>query len=103
MTKLEALADSVIFSFVQTTRAGFFRAETDWGFKLAQDDYESSKPRWGRVDEVGPDVKFVKTGDYILIEPLKWTFSVEFQDREYWRTIEPNILATSDTKPTDLI
>lgn len=103
MTTLEALTDSVIFSFVQTTRAGFFRAETDWGFKIAEDDYDSAKPRWGLVNEVGADVKFVKKGDYVLIEPLKWTFSVEFEGQKYWRTIESNILGTSDTEPDNLI
>lgn len=103
MSKLEALTDSVIFTFVQTTRDGFFRGETEWGFKMASDDIDSQKPRWGKVEYVGPDVKHVAEGDYILIEPLKWTFSVEFESQKYWRTLEPHIMGTTDTEPTDLI
>lgn len=103
MSQIRALTDSVIFSFAQTTRAGYFRSETEWGFKFAADDHATDKPRWGLVEFVGPDVKYVQPGDYILIEPLKWTLSVDFKDKQYWRTLESFIMLKSDEKPKDLI
>ena len=103
MSELKPLKDSVIFTFVQTTRDGYFRAETDCGFKLAGSDYASDKARWGLVEKIGPDVKQIKVGEYILIEPLKWTTAVEHDGKKYWRTAEPHVMGTTTQKPTDII
>jgi chemotaxis signal transduction protein len=55
-------------------------------------------PRWGLAISVGPDTIEVKDGDYILVEPGKWTtgFHVD-QDTRIWKTDEDHIIATSDT------
>lgn len=103
MSELKPLKDSVVFTFVQTTRDGYFRNETSWGFKIAGSDYDSSKARWGQVEAIGPDCKIVKVGDYVLIEPLKWTTAVKHEDVKYWRTAEPHVMLVSDSRPTDII
>ncbi len=100
---LKPIKDSILFTFVQTTRDGYFRQETNWGFKLAGSDYDSTKSRWGQVEVVGPDCEFVKVGDYILIEPLKWTTAVEHEDKKYWRTAEAHVELISDERPTDIL
>jgi co-chaperonin GroES (HSP10) len=55
-------------------------------------DENSQKPRWGKVFAVGPDVKDVKEGDYILIAPLRWTLGFKFDNIELSKTIEKEIL-----------
>jgi hypothetical protein len=103
MSELKPIKDSILFTFVQTTRDGYFRNETDWGFKIAGSDYDSSKARWGLAEIVGPDCKYVKPGDYIMIEPLKWTTAVEHEGKKYWRTAEAHVELTSDKRPSDII
>jgi len=101
--QLNPLKDSVLFTFVQTTRDGYFRKETDWGFKIAGNDYDSSTARWGVAEVIGPDVKHITPGDYILIEPLKWTTAVEVDGKKYWRTAEAYVMGTSTSRPSDII
>lgn len=100
---LKPIKDSILFTFVQTTRDGFFRQETSWGFKIAGADYDASKARWGQVEVVGPDCKHVKAGDYILIENLKWTSAIEHDGKKYWRTAEPHVELVSDERPRDIL
>lgn len=100
---LKPLKDSVLFTFVQAHRQGFFRQETSWGFQIAGTDHDAGKSRWGLVEHVGPDCRVVKPGDYILIEPLKWTTAVEHEGKKYWRTAEPHIELVSETRPTDIL
>lgn len=103
MSDIKPLKDSILFTFVQTTRDGYFRVETDWGFKLSGSDYATDKARWGLVEKIGPMVKHVKVGDYVLIEPLKWTTAVEFEGKKFWRTAEPHILGVQEAKPEAII
>lgn len=103
MSELKPLKNSVLFSFVQTTRDGYFRNETNWGFAIAGSDYDSTKARWGLVEKIGPDVSRVNVGDYIFIEPLKWTTAIDHEGKQYWRTAEPHIMLTSDTRPSDIM
>jgi hypothetical protein len=53
---------------------------------------------------VGPDVKDVKEGDYILIAPLRWTLGFKFDNIELSKTIEKEILMVADnvTDESDL-
>lgn len=97
------LRDSISFTFAQTTRDGFFRQETDWGFKISGTDYDATKERWGLVKDVGPDVVHVKVGQYILIEPLKWTTGLDIPGGEIWRTKESFVVATTTEKPENLL
>lgn len=101
--EITPLRDSIIFAFVQTVRDGYFRNETNWGFKIAGADYDAGKNRWGIVEKVGPDVTKVAVGDYILIENLKWTTALEINDKSLWRTAEPHVILKTDVKPSDII
>lgn len=97
------IRDSIIFEFAQVTRNGFFRNETDWGFMIAGEDYDAQKPRWGKVENIGPDVKNVSVGDYILIEPMKWTTSSEVDGKPLWRTAESQVMLVTGSKPKDIL
>ena len=48
--EVQPLRDSILFTFVQVTRDGFFKNETSWGFEIAGTDYDASKHRWGLVE-----------------------------------------------------
>lgn len=103
MSSINPLKDSVIFTFLQGTRHGHFKRETDWGFEVAGTDMDTSKDRWGKVKLVGPDVKYVKPDDYILVESTKWTTGVEVEGETMWRTKEEFIMLTSDEVPQGLV
>lgn len=99
----DLLKDSIAFTFVQATRDGHFKRETEWGFAIAGTDDDTSKARWGQVEHVGPDVKYVKPGDFILIESTKWTTSVEVDAKKFWRTLEPFVMLVSEERPADVL
>lgn len=101
--ELKPIKDSILFTFLQNSRNGYFRNETSWGFKISGEDFDTSKPRWGIAKVVGPDCKDVKVGDYIMIEPLKWTTALEHEDEKFWRTAEEFVMATTDSKPEEVI
>ncbi len=94
------MQDSVLFEFVQATKNGYFRHETNWGFTMDNiADYDMGKSRWGLVKDIGPDVTEIKVGDYILIEAGKWTNAVEVNGQKLWRTKESFVEGTTDQPP----
>ena len=103
---IKPLNDSVIFQFLDTITGGSFATKTKSGSILTNKntDENSQKPRWGKVFAVGPDVKDVKEGDYILIAPLRWTLGFKFDNIELSKTIEKEILMVADnvTDESDL-
>lgn len=103
MMSYNLLGKSIAFTFCQTSRDGYFRNETEWGFSLVGNDFDAGKPRWGKVVKLGPDVTEVAVDDYILIEPLKWTTAVEFDGLKLWRTSEDFVAIVSTEKPKDIM
>lgn len=103
MSKISPIKDSILFEFCQTTKNGYFRNETQWGFELTGVDFDAAKARWGVAKHVGPDCKDVKVGDFIMIDALKWTTALEFGSEKLWRTAEEHVMLTSDTKPEEVI
>ena len=103
---IKPLNDSVIFQILDTITGGSFATKTKSGIILTNKntDENSQKPRWGKVFAVGPDVKDVKEGDYILIAPLRWTLGFKFDNIELSKTIEKEILMVADnvTDESDL-
>lgn len=96
--KLAPLNDSIIFEFIDDIRDGMFATKTQSGIILTNKDVTDSgqSPRWGLVDGVGPDVKDIKEGDYILIAPLRWTPSFVFETRRFAKTIEDEVLLVTN-------
>ncbi|QDJ96419.1 hypothetical protein Xoosp13_233 [Xanthomonas phage Xoo-sp13] len=103
MTEYTLLKKSIAFDFCQATRDGFFRNETEWGFTLAGNDFDANKARWGRAVKIGPEVTEVAVGDYILIDPLKWTLAVDVDGKKLWRTDESYVALVTSEKPKDIM
>lgn len=78
---------------------------------IVKSNHKSSEgivPRWFRVFEIGPDVKSVKTGDWVLVKHGRWSdpFTVTDDrleaDEKIWKVELESILAVSDSKPNDV-
>jgi co-chaperonin GroES (HSP10) len=77
------------------------------GLILPDDDMKSSgiRPRWAQVYAIGPDVKDVEVGQYIMIAHGRWSRGQTIEDDEgekVIRKVDPNdILLISDEKVND--
>ena len=95
---IEAIKNHIIFKFVEDVTQSRFVNSSEAGFIISSlDGNQTLYPRWGEVISAGPEATEVKAGDFILIEPCKWTlgYYVEKTDR-IWKTDEDCIIATSD-------
>ena len=64
------------------------------------------RARWGQVWAIGPDVKDLDVGQWILIEHGRWTermtIETEQETVEVWQVEYPkSVLMSSDQKPKD--
>lgn len=82
----------------QTTRAGIILKST-----IGKE--EGTVPRWFKVFDVGPDIDWLKPGEWVYVEYGRWTegFNVKDDrldpDQKLWK-LDPNgCLATADEKP----
>jgi co-chaperonin GroES (HSP10) len=77
------------------------------GLIIPDDDMKSSgiRPRWAQVYAVGPEVKDIKVGQYIMIAHGRWSRGQTIEDEDGEKTIrkiDPNdILLVSDEKVND--
>lgn len=98
MLNIIAQADHIIFRFNEDIQSGRFVNSTSSGILVSSVDVnQSNLPRWAIACYVGPEVKDVRVGDFVLIEPGKWTNGFYVDDIRYWKTDEANIMAISDT------
>ena len=96
--KIEAIQNHIIFEFLdKVNSAGMFeREKTEGGIELLKSvDDSASVARWARIVSLGPECnkELQASNCEILIEHLKWTAGVEFNNRKVWRTDESNVLA----------
>jgi hypothetical protein len=103
MSKIRALGDSVLFTFVDESKGGMFKPNLSKTILVATpliDDQNT--PRWGKVEAVGPKVveKDIQPGKYILVDALQWTLGATIPDsdpeQKIWRTNEKSIALISD-------
>lgn len=100
MSKLRPVLDHILFQFQDelVTSQGIkqFNERTSWGFDLrANFDVNLNSPRWVKVVAVGPDVKDpdIVAGAVVLVEALKWTEGMKFEEQEYWMTKEDHVIS----------
>jgi co-chaperonin GroES (HSP10) len=100
--KLKALGDTVIVSdmeFDQRISAG--------GIVILNDDMKNSgiRPRWGKVYAIGPEQKFIKVGQYVMVAHGRWTRGLKIEDETGEKTIRKvdtnDILLVSDEPVND--
>ena len=77
------------------------------GLIMLDDDMKSQgiRPRWAQVYAVGPDVRDVQVGQYIMIAHGRWSRGIAIEDTDGEKTIrkvDPNdILLVSDEPVND--
>jgi hypothetical protein len=97
MTQIQAIENNIIFQFVEDVTQTRFVNSSEAGFLInSNDGNQTLMPRWGKALHVGPEVLEVKAGDFILIEPGKWTFSFRVDGGRYWKTDESKVIGVSD-------
>jgi len=95
---IEAINNNIIFTFVEDVTQTRFVNSSEAGFIISSlDGNQTLYPRWGKVISAGPDVTEIKDGDYILIEPGKWT-TAYYVDKvtRIWKTDADCVIAVSD-------
>lgn len=94
---LMPLNDSVFFEFLDDVSVGRFTNRNQGAIILTNknDSDQSNLPRWGKVLKVGRDVGSIEINEYILIEPLQWSFPVVWEGQKFWSTKESNVLAVT--------
>jgi co-chaperonin GroES (HSP10) len=93
--KVEAIANHIIFQFVDEIVGGQFRTTSESGIIVELGNHESSsgRGRWGKVLSKGPRVSDqVKEGEYVFIEKLMWTAHVTLNKEKLWMTTEEKVL-----------
>ena len=100
-SNIEAFRNYVIFTFVENIYDGRFVNQTSGQIVLTSGDLaQTTYPRWGKTTNVGPDVVGISVGDYVLIEPGKWTAHFHVDGKQYWKTDDEKVIVVSDEPGT---
>jgi co-chaperonin GroES (HSP10) len=100
--KLVPLNDTIIVSDME-----FTERISNGGIILMNDDMKSAgiRPRWAKVYAIGPKVKDIEVGQYIMIAHGRWTRGITIDTPEGEKVIRKvdnnDILLVSDEKPND--
>jgi hypothetical protein len=82
----------------QTTESGII-------IKSTMGKEEGVVPRWFKVFEVGPDIDWLQSGEWVLVEFGRWTEGFTVKDdrleegTKLWKVDPTGCLATSSEKP----
>ena len=62
------------------------------------------RPRWMQVYSVGPKVKDIRDGQWVMVEHGRWTHGMTIRDDDgkeltLWAAEEESVLLVSDTQP----
>ncbi len=100
--KLIPLNDTIIVSDME-----FSERISNGGIITMNDDMKSAgiRPRWAKVYAIGPKVKDIEVGQYIMIAHGRWTRGITIDTPEGEKVIRKvdnnDILLVSDEKPND--
>ncbi len=94
---IRAIRNHIVFQFLDNvTLAGVFdETKSTGGIVLPSDKHESAKsPRWAKIVCLGPECSDILRGDgcEILIDALRWSPGINYQDTNIWRTDEDQLL-----------
>lgn len=85
-----------------------FKERISNGIILLNDDMTSQgiRPRWAKVYAIGPDVRDVEVGQYVMVAHGRWTRGLQIVDEEGSKTIRKidnnDILLISDQPVHDM-
>lgn len=95
--QIEAIQSNIIFKFTEdVTQTRFVNKAASGILVTSGDGNQTTQPRWGEALFVGPDVREVKVGDFILVEAGKWTFGFYVDKERYWKTDEDMVICAAD-------
>lgn len=95
--------NNILFRFLDpvNSKGEFVRQDTSFGLALLPGfDNSAKQPRWCEVLSVGPEVKDVAIGDWILLPALRWTERVEYEGSKFWKTNEEQVVVVRKGGPT---
>jgi len=94
---VQPFENNVFFQFVDDTTNSKFANSTTAGILIAHSsNAQANIPRWGKVTHIGPNVKDISVGEYILIEPGMWTQAFKIKDERFWKTDDEKAIVVSD-------
>ena len=95
---LRPLHHDFLFTFTNETRDGLFINKSKGRIQIVtpQMNDQGIRGRWGLVYAVGNKVVDFKAGDYVLIEPGKWTLGVDFEGQKLWKSDDSVVLGVSN-------
>ena len=96
--QISTVKNSILFTFDDETAGSQFNNVSEGGIIYKSFDHDTKTPRWGTVKVIGPDVKYVKVDDKILIEPLRWTEGFKINDLKLWKTIESEVMVVESSE-----
>lgn len=94
---IKPLHDTIIVSDMK-----FEERISTGGIVLVNDDMKNSgiRPRWGKIYALGPDVKDLEVGQYIMVSHGRWTRGIKIEDENgevVVRKVDPkDVLLVSD-------
>ena len=94
---ITAIYNHIVFQFIDrvNTKGMFEEASTSGGILLIADHQKSAnQARWAKIISLGPDCSNVlrEEGCEILIEALRWSPGIKYNDEFLWRTDESQLL-----------
>lgn len=90
---IKPLGKRIVFKFNESVRNGMFSDSTQSGIYLgARADHSAHKPRFGIVEFIGDEVTSVRPGDTVLIDALRWSEGITYNDTKHWLTTEDELL-----------
>jgi co-chaperonin GroES (HSP10) len=94
MEAAQAFGEGIVFQFIDTVRAGNFGRTTEAGIYIPPSHTEAvDQTHEANVISVGSKVRYVKPGDQVIIDNLKWTEMFKVDGDQYWKTDESHIFA----------
>ncbi len=105
MNKFSPLSDNILVTGLEEgmkmTRGGIIRLDDN--FKE-----HGIRPRWAQVWQVGPNIDYVKVGEWVYVEHGRWTLRIPLDlDEEgqvdVWKIDPAAILLVSDVDPLDSV
>jgi len=105
MARIRAIRDNIL-----CINADFGDYVSEAGLIIKSNIKESQgiTPRWMQVFEIGSEIDWLQTGQWVLVEYGRWTESIEMQDDRFdtddnkmdvWKVDPKGCLAVADEKP----
>lgn len=105
MARIRAIRDNILCI---NADFGDYVSESGLIIKSNIKDSQGITPRWMQVFEIGSEINWLQTGQWVLVEYGRWTESIEMKDDRFdtddnkmdvWKVDPKGCLAVADEKP----